>query len=124
MLSASRLECGFDRALNFLALEENQNTAKMTQTSPFSLTDEDVGNPFADSTTTAQPYNYDSYTTSYTTTNPATYPPKDESLAAREEELRRREAELNQREETLRREQEQLRQAGIHPPNWPKVDTI
>ncbi|KND03021.1 uncharacterized protein SPPG_02092 [Spizellomyces punctatus DAOM BR117] len=89
----------------------------MSTASPFTLTDDDVGNPFAD-TPTSQPYQTPSYIPSSTTTYPTST--NAENLTAREEELRRREAELNEREATLRREQEQMRQAGFHPPNWPK----
>ncbi|TPX62513.1 hypothetical protein PhCBS80983_g00231 [Powellomyces hirtus] len=98
----------------------------MAHASPFSLPDDGLDNPFADSTSSAQPYAFNAYSSSYSPAEAASFPPTaapattSAALSAREEELRKREAELNEREAALRREQEQIRQAGFHPPNWPK----
>ncbi|KAJ3150138.1 hypothetical protein HDU89_003226 [Geranomyces variabilis] len=110
--------------------------------SPFGLPEEDIDNPFADSSTAANAGtapSFNAYSSAYSTENPvfaqgsapdvpsSFHSPQsgssaqaNASLSAREEELRKREAELNAREAALRREQDAMRAAGFKPPNFPK----
>ncbi|KAJ3014766.1 hypothetical protein HKX48_004971 [Thoreauomyces humboldtii] len=102
--------------------------------SPFGLPEDDLDNPFADSSVTSssqahpQPYNYSASTTTdyaapsgFMSQPSAAYSgPDAASLTQKEEELRKREERLNQREAQLKRDQETMQQSGFKPPNWPK----
>ncbi|KAI8807045.1 scamp family-domain-containing protein [Cladochytrium replicatum] len=109
----------------------------MSSTNPFSMSDEDTGNPFADPSIStaissnayvpnAPPAAHQSPTASVPATS---YPPNNATkhdsathlsdFAAKEAELRRREEELAMREARVNQQQEEIRRAGFKPPNFP-----